>query len=1533
MVDIPRNTSRRSAVKPLDVFLHMQSILHTNNSGPEKNQGPATDGPIHGSMEFSEMAVTLASLAPLRDALLDLEPANKNSFEELVGIALRHLTGVSYRQSTSGIQGGYDGLANARSGGIAYECKRYDGRVSRADLLNKIAECALDEHVDLFILAATTDVGAQANKAALEICHHNGMELLVLDWSSLDGVPKLATAIAQIPDDELSSFLSRTMLPQASRTEIESGVKLVKSDATVLSKATAELKAQCDISLLSFQAARENNSGWLNTHLHNRSHARRAFGQALAPCDPGVLHLPDRPLLTACIQKHFQNNLPPFTLGLVGDEGTGKSWSVMVAWLQMAAPRPLLLFVRPDVFDDPKGHDLAGLVSRVLPDQMTDFPPSGKARWERKVRRWLTSTLPAPGLVIVLDGINQRPQHHWSQIVDVLDHELSRIGGRLIVSSRPRFFEDTIEPVIGGRVADFRVAEWSDAEAAAILAKHGRAWADINNASVRQALRNPRLLSVALDVLGRNELEDIAHLSAAHLLMSHITGAAQHCLGPTSPAQFKNLLKEKAKVIWDTAKSEGRLRDVIFRSETPQEGHFFRTSQAEPLIHEVDEFGLPLVLGLYILERLNLASKGDDLASILDTLLDPIAALDEAASAVAAAAVAAFLTKGVSTPVRAALVLAVTGLQNAASAHIESVNAVAYHDVDAYLDVAQTLARDMRGDPRRFAVTDMLLRLRRRPDALVTIFERAVDWLHHVESWSAFAERFTLPGSSGANRDRTKREVAASKEALPAGQETHLQLIREEPFDTRNTTALAVQLLIGLPLANAVPAIASHILYLSLRPDGRSPDFALSALVTFNGIDWGETQQAIRRTAHQWLANHGYGPGIRAACLLLRLTGDSDDALRADRVEGKQGDNKRVMPGREDERPENPEHPFVDPDDLDTFFRTHVRELNNHQQASHDFARVLPSAARLNPLHTSAVIQHLANHLASGNSDQTAHHADLIGPHTQLIDRETSLRLRTLAQRIAMDADGTEGNQQLGALKLAIDLFSIALPTVADVSPSGRAASLELDEQVGLPIALGNGLEEALTLQQGAVSGELPDWVRQKIPAALGDKRAFLRHALLCWLVAHGEPQELFFLTQSEWSARTELNSDCAWLGSLALARAMHLGLLSPAQASPRMSPAVFLEVASLVATPGIVPGEWLDAELERVEKGAVRQPSQYPIEETRLLDRPPIMGASMTELEARIKREGREAAARAIARRDQFALPAAAEQPAHAGQCPGGITFGGVLSPVRIAEIGRSDPAKAARWAGVARDRLGSVADCTIDAAWISILIGLADVDAGASVKHIHDLLTNASTHALPRLVITSILWAASDGPNIDILRLLRVDEATDDQEVFIECAAALNNGRQARLIDHMRIRLTDVLPVRRARAIVALGYLLADADFDATLAHLSTTGGLVRQAYDETVRYRRRNEWAHHWEKSAECAATTLEEWRSSLMLARCADRRALRRLVASDRPWTHRFVLYRLRQAVQEVELEEGRRSALLCGRRKPDAVQVRCAPPSG
>ena len=373
------------------------------------------------------------------------------------------------------------------------------------------------------------------------------------------------------------------------------------------------------------------------------------------------------------LQAHIDGCRPGATLCLLGDEGVGKSWLVAQGWLH-SSTKPLLVVLSPTDLRFPMtADDFEAVLARRLAVQACDRSVDGAHdAWHEFLRRWRRSDgTDRARLLVVIDGINQRPDKDWPRILDYVANELGELGGHLVVTTRTAYYELHVKPRLPDPVEELKIPGWTEAERDSILAAHAlelralRGAHDVDS-RVTDALCNPRLLAIALRLLQGRSVAHIGELSISHLLFEHIRVTERDNRTPEPAHETVQRLRAHATHVLERVRS-GRIADAAIFDNVEQiaDGRFWVPLEGDPTRYRLADDAMILALGFTVVDRLRAARfQTQTLVALLDALLEPILALDDTARAISAALTCACLDGTTTDDIRSALVFAFVQLQN-----------------------------------------------------------------------------------------------------------------------------------------------------------------------------------------------------------------------------------------------------------------------------------------------------------------------------------------------------------------------------------------------------------------------------------------------------------------------------------------------------------------------------------------------------------------------------------------------------------------------------------------------------------------------------------------------------------------------------------------------------------------------------------------------------------------------------------------------------------------------------------------------------
>ena len=359
-----------------------------------------------------------------------------------------------------------------------------------------------------------------------------------------------------------------------------------------------------------------------------------------------------------------------------------------LSWLRLASSRG------PE--DIPSLEDF--LIRKLLAQTGSDLTESNQKRWRRRFAAWKANPDPSNNrITFCIDGLNQNPRFPWLRLIEGASFLLGQLGGQLVVTTRTTHFP-TIRQANVANVTCINVPEWTKSELDAILLTR-----NINpnmlNREVFATLQNPRILSIAVNLLDARDIESIDQLSVGRLLFEHLRTCNLTDSSDLSPREFVTVLKELAKeyISRVDAGSEDDLQLFDTRDHSRlaevSSGRFFRPVGEDPDRYEIVDEGLRLSLGIWLVDVLEKEHRNErNPFDRLEVVMEPVAGLDMTAEIVGSATEVACLRDSCVVEVTSALVRHYVSLQNLPEDKRESFGALVKNRPDAFFEAAKGAA-------------------------------------------------------------------------------------------------------------------------------------------------------------------------------------------------------------------------------------------------------------------------------------------------------------------------------------------------------------------------------------------------------------------------------------------------------------------------------------------------------------------------------------------------------------------------------------------------------------------------------------------------------------------------------------------------------------------------------------------------------------------------------------------------------------------------------------------------------------------------
>jgi hypothetical protein len=430
----------------------------------------------------------------LHDALHSLRAARAAGFEGLIQAHISRLTGRRCFLAKTGSQAGKD--ASTAGSGATYidiECKRYRRGASptKSDLLGGLVEAinASAYRLDLWLVVSTGAIGSTEAEVLEQTANREAVAVEIIDWQDA-GLPQLAVLCAAFPEETLAELQARDA--SGDMAAVAADLKAVRDDPG-FAKQLADLQRRLRAADLGLDHAGAVANAWIGARLENKADAMAAFNQALCVGDASFQSYVERTALQASLDAWYATWPKHHGLAAVlGLEGNGKSWATM-AWWKILEAKPLTLVITSNRATE---SDVLTLVASALCTQTT---VRDVAFWMRRVRQWLQRPPSAmPILLLVLNGLNERPRQAWDEVFASL--AATDWAGRLaiITTCRPPFWSERVAPFLpdGFPVTQIDVEPFDDDELARAWGKRRPALSEIPKA-VRDFIRTPRIFRLA----------------------------------------------------------------------------------------------------------------------------------------------------------------------------------------------------------------------------------------------------------------------------------------------------------------------------------------------------------------------------------------------------------------------------------------------------------------------------------------------------------------------------------------------------------------------------------------------------------------------------------------------------------------------------------------------------------------------------------------------------------------------------------------------------------------------------------------------------------------------------------------------------------------------------------------------------------------------------------------------------------------------------------------------------------------------------
>lgn len=1470
-----------------------------------------------------------AHLQALRAALLELEATGDSGFEGLTAAVLSHIGGQPFRLASSGSQGGRDGDSALDAEATLFEAKLYRGNLPREKVLAKLAELGADDKglVDTWILGTTSPVSAQDAKRYRDVGANNGLGILILDWSEID-LPLLAVAVA-MSGTIGKDFLAARVPDAAKAAAAAAALDAITADSR-FPAISARLRSAIQEPALGLGLAKAGNRAWLTASFSNRRLARGFFGQPLAPADSSAIKPIDRPALAATLTAAFLDRSVESAFAVLGDEGCGKSWLVAQTWTSTLAKPIFVVFSAGELEAPIAFQDLPGLIVKKLVKQSGDNDTeTSRRRWQRRLAGWRNR--PAsnePRLVVLVDGLNQAPGFDWARWIDFAACELEAIGGRLVVTTRTQHFDAYIRDGIDTPVRPVMVHRWSLQEVKDILAANGIN-PDRPAGRVIEALRNPRLLGIAIDLLNARDIEELEELTPGRLLFEYMRLAERHGAQPLIPRAFAAELQAHADEVIGRLATQDRTDLTLFRGKIDEplkavsHSLFFEPAEGETSAYVLKDEGLPLAIGLSIISALRREFRnGRDPEAQLGVILEPVSALDRTAEVMLAAVLAACLDPECPVEIQAALLRSFADLQNLPNAEFAAFSALARKAPEAFARAAHSAALSSDHVPNVEWLNQALAEARGDSAAWQVISDHIREWLS-LYSLSTARLAFKDPRRDpqdqvDAEKAKRQGQIDERLASLSTAEKRLLESMqRLDTGELDDLHKLAFTLLAGMPLESFAGSFLNWAFSNAVNTSLSAPHKAYEHLIRLNSDDWPETRAALLRASARLESEDLSTTGEWALVAMLRATGESADAASAEVIAERLNKARDKFEGwslvekycasdpcePSSIYPENIAATAAKYDELD------VSKLRLGMWSSigdNFFSMARPGLARFELDAAIQVHRRFSVDVSRRAGLPRRQGMFALARHSAIVEPPIIAALVEAAKGVAVENTDSSNDDERDEWLTAQYSLLVAFPhssgdeqlrivaaltqrsMLLSLLRAAKPASLEVVEQELEKVGQSGDADAQLRVLSFIHYSGSPVSARSKVMlrGMLDASDKMVRTYALAVAADLGDVNLLNHISRGPWDAtRLDPGEDHfeLWYGSSALLAAAEVGLLEFDDALTRISFEFYSYAAARLGTEAArMVGPRIDTAIRRAV--GFTPPKVPLVEQAVASDRdrvPPQfsmvdegVGQDITQLLEQLTESPKEFENRQKRAWDRFQECSKTLTAANARIVVDSLSANGIKAIIQAA------PDYADSWVELL-SQLSSASLGLVHRFAVTVAEAIARAKPSTAAPL---FLRIAQSEPFVRHVVgaaeipaeTLAVWANADLPEIAGVCFKRLDDAATDKEIAIEVLAAFAAGRSKVIESYVDARLAVGEPAAIARALMATGFSDAGHHPAAILRRFSSERGFIGRVNKAAHYAYDRNVWAREWYARMASAGDHSEFWRDAVLLAKIVDGR---------------------------------------------------------
>jgi len=811
------------------------------------------------------------------------EGFTKVLLEEFAGdLGIAFLSRAGYQQGVDASSAGY-GTTWA-----ALECKHYEfGTCPTAQELVGGLGLAIngsDEQLDLWLLVTTGAVGANHANQLRQLGDRTGTAVAIIDWQEA-GLPRLAILCAAVRERAFVELKARVKFDES---RLAHDLDSIATHAS-FNEQRHQLREALSAAHVGYSRARDAANEWIDECFKSSRNAFARLKQHLCPQDRTFTACIDRAAPRLALTEWFTAWPRDYPLAfIVGAEGSGKSWA-FANWWKSLPERPLTLLVTSNMTWT-EGDPVTQL-ARALRLQV---PAGDESHWRTRLQRWLRRPVSTrPLVLLVFDGLNERPSESWISRLSSFRDDLVRSHVAVVSSCWNGYWEERLEGRIRNKVPyrQIPVGPYDDNELGELLAAHGVDQKTLR-AEVTRFLRNPRMFRAAIELLPR--LLQTGDLTVWRLLVteaqSRLSDRPDIALSvATFNGYIVRLAREMAQGhdqfsrthLIEISRGDAAYFGIAFAREIEEiaAGRLFEPLDHDGELYRVRPECVPLALGMVLADDVRKACRDgrEAVQQVVGVTLEQYGGLSETATIVHGAVACGCLWPKYPQVGIEVLLLAWLSVRNRSSEQLKDFQAYLVDQPAAYLNVAEQVWPDLNSFPDgRSWMAATLLQGMKHPELFAKISLRVNEWLKlWCRDWDPYgtADEDRLLKQRTATVGRLAKATPAERALLD------LHLLETPTAERLLLSDLAFFLVSAgprVPFATGFAAWALSRTLMDQRPDWEKASWCIR-LNRFDAVEFGTALLAEidrMRSAGGAVATHAAemlarALGTRAACLGL----------------------------------------------------------------------------------------------------------------------------------------------------------------------------------------------------------------------------------------------------------------------------------------------------------------------------------------------------------------------------------------------------------------------------------------------------------------------------------------------------------------------------------------------------------------------------------------------------------------------------------------------------------------------------------------